>query len=104
MNTAEDKAAIISMIDSIYAAASNGTIMTPISSSGAAMVSAASYTQGDHFVGTTMMRESNDGTVVVDTDTKVFGTDNLFVVDASIHPDLVSPDGLDTLEGLLTAW
>lgn len=26
--------------------------------------------------------------VVVDTNTKVYGTDNLFVVDASIHPDL----------------
>lgn len=34
------------------------------------------------------MGTSNDGTAVVDTDTKVFGTDNLFVVDASIHPDL----------------
>jgi len=26
--------------------------------------------------------------VVVDTDTKVYDTDNLFVVDASMHPDL----------------
>ena len=37
-----------------------------------------------------MMGESNDGMAVVDTNTKVFGTDNLFVVDASIHADLVS--------------
>lgn len=57
--------------------------------SGASLVS--NYITGDHFVGTAMMGTSNDGTAVVDTDTKVFGTDNLFVVDASIHPDLVSP-------------
>lgn len=47
---------------------------------------------GDHWVGSARMgtddgREDN-GTAVVDTDTKVYGTDNLFVVDASIHPDL----------------
>lgn len=47
-------------------------------------------TTGDHFVGTAMMGESNAGNSVVGTDTKVWGTDNLFVVDASIHPDLVS--------------
>ncbi|KAE9373549.1 hypothetical protein N431DRAFT_504192 [Stipitochalara longipes BDJ] len=88
LNTAEDQAAIITMIDSIYAPASNSTIITPTSSSGASMVSSSAYTQGDHFVGTTMMGESNDGTAVVDTNTKVFGTDNLFVVDASIHLDL----------------
>jgi len=98
MNTAEDQEAIISMIDSIYASASNSTIITPTSSSGASMVSNSAYTQGDHFVGTTMMGESNDGTAVVDTDTKVFGTDNLFVVDASIHPDLVSPPLVTKLE------
>lgn len=34
------------------------------------------------------MGETNDGSSVVDTDTKVWGTDNLFVVDASIHPDM----------------
>lgn len=46
---------------------------------------------GDHWVGTTKMGTDDgrsNGTSVVDTDTKVYGTDNLFVVDASIHPDL----------------
>jgi GMC oxidoreductase len=38
---------------------------------------------------------------VVDINTKFFGTDNLFVVDASIRPDLVSPDLLNALEDLL---
>ncbi|KAF5672505.1 cellobiose dehydrogenase [Fusarium heterosporum] len=47
---------------------------------------------GDHWMGSAKMgvddgRKSN-GSSVVDLDTKVYGTDNLFVVDASIHPDL----------------
>uniref|UniRef100_L2GD97 Cellobiose dehydrogenase n=1 Tax=Colletotrichum fructicola (strain Nara gc5) TaxID=1213859 RepID=L2GD97_COLFN len=47
---------------------------------------------GDHWVGSAKMGtddgRSGNGTAVVDLDTKVYGTDNLFVVDASIHPDL----------------
>lgn len=47
---------------------------------------------GDHWTGTAKMGEDDgrqaDGTSVVDLDTKVYGTDNLFVVDASMHPDL----------------
>lgn len=47
---------------------------------------------GDHWMGSAKMgvddgRKSN-GSSVVDLNTKVYGTDNLFVVDASIHPDL----------------
>lgn len=47
---------------------------------------------GDHWTGTAKMGEDDgrqaDGTSVVDLNTKVYGTDNLFVVDASMHPDL----------------
>ncbi|KAK1569947.1 GMC oxidoreductase [Colletotrichum navitas] len=47
---------------------------------------------GDHWVGSTKMGtddgRKNNGTAVVDLNAKVYGTDNLFVVDASIHPDL----------------
>ncbi|KUJ09933.1 FAD/NAD(P)-binding domain-containing protein [Mollisia scopiformis] len=90
MNTDADKAAVISMIDTIFAAARNSSIIIPsdASQTGASIVNANSYTQGDHFVGTTIIGETNDGTSVVDTNTKVWGMDNLFVVDASIHPDL----------------
>ena len=52
---------------------------------------ANSLISGDHWVGTTKMGTDDgrtNGTSVVDTDTRVYGTDNLFVVDASIHPDL----------------
>ncbi|KAI0130528.1 hypothetical protein BJ170DRAFT_620401 [Xylariales sp. AK1849] len=51
----------------------------------------STLTTGAHFVGTTKMGLDDgrsNGTAVVDTDTKVYGTDNLFVVDASMHPDL----------------
>ncbi|KAF2680801.1 hypothetical protein K458DRAFT_434075 [Lentithecium fluviatile CBS 122367] len=46
------------------------------------------HVTASHFVGTAKMGTEGDSGVVVDTDTKVFGTDNLFVVDASMHPDL----------------
>jgi cellobiose dehydrogenase (acceptor) len=47
-----------------------------------------SFKSGSHYVGTTKIGTKGDAGVVVDTNTKVYGTDNLFVVDASIHPDL----------------
>ncbi|WYZ46704.1 hypothetical protein EsH8_IX_000929 [Colletotrichum jinshuiense] len=53
---------------------------------------AAKMISGDHWVGSARMGTDDgrqaDGTAVVDLNTKVYGTDNLFVVDASIHPDL----------------
>lgn len=52
---------------------------------------ADSLISGDHWVGSAKMGTDDgrsNGTSVVDTDTRVYGTDNLFVVDASIHPDL----------------
>ena len=48
----------------------------------------------NHWMGTAKMGLDsglvNNGTAVVDLDTKVYGTDNLFVVDASIFPGMVS--------------
>ncbi|KAF1965149.1 cellobiose dehydrogenase, partial [Bimuria novae-zelandiae CBS 107.79] len=46
------------------------------------------HVTASHYVGSAKMGIKGDAGVVVDTDTKVYGTDNLFVVDASIHPDL----------------
>lgn len=52
----------------------------------------STYTTGAHFVGTAKMGtddgRENNGTAVVDLNTQVYGTDNLFVVDGSFHPDL----------------
>ncbi|KAH6880016.1 hypothetical protein B0T10DRAFT_565794 [Thelonectria olida] len=52
-----------------------------------------SLTSGIHCTGTTKMGTDDGrkgGTSVVDTNTKVYGMDNLFISDASIHPDLPS--------------
>ena len=48
----------------------------------------------NHWIGTAKMglddgRKEN-GTAVVDTDTRVYGMDNLFVVDASIFPGMMT--------------
>ncbi|KAH7349824.1 cellobiose dehydrogenase [Plectosphaerella cucumerina] len=50
-----------------------------------------SYRVGNHWTGSAKMGTDDgraNGTSVVDTDTKVYGMDNLFITDASIHPDL----------------
>ncbi|PBP21408.1 GMC oxidoreductase [Diplocarpon rosae] len=90
MNTEDDQTTAAKMIDILLDAARKGRILTPANSNdtGTSMVATKDYVQGSHFVGTTIMGEKNDGTAVVDTNTKVFGTDNIFVVDGSIHPDL----------------
>lgn len=73
---------------------SNGTVASPMALDADATpesIIADSLISGDHWVGTAKMGTDDgrsNGTSVVDTDTRVYGTDNLFVVDASIHPDL----------------
>ncbi|EKD14751.1 choline dehydrogenase [Drepanopeziza brunnea f. sp. 'multigermtubi' MB_m1] len=70
---------------------------SPLVYSGGAEMTAAEYlaaskvSNGYHVVGSTKMGSDDgrrNGTAVVDLDTKVYGTDNLFIVDASFHPDL----------------
>ncbi|KAL2205926.1 cellobiose dehydrogenase [Sarocladium strictum] len=49
------------------------------------------FTSGNHYVGSAKMGADDGrkgGSSVVDLNTKVYGTDNLFVTDASMHPDL----------------
>ncbi|KAJ5637330.1 cellobiose dehydrogenase [Penicillium lividum] len=52
------------------------------------------YTQGVHWTTTAKIGTDDGrkigGSSVVDLDTKVYGTNNLFIVDGSIHPDLPS--------------
>nr|ADT70778.1 cellobiose dehydrogenase [Stachybotrys bisbyi] len=52
------------------------------------------YRRANHWIGTNKMSTRdgrvNNGDGVVDTNTKVYGTDNLFVVDGSIFPGMVT--------------
>jgi cellobiose dehydrogenase (acceptor) len=95
LQTAEDIEAITIFMDRLLdmTRAPNSTIK--FLSAGSAMASNVTgsdlikqHTTASHFVGTAKMGTRGDSGVVVDTDTKVYGTDNLFVVDASMHPDL----------------
>ncbi|KAK7998404.1 F-box domain-containing protein [Apiospora arundinis] len=58
------------------------------------MVVATSNRRANHWIGTSKMGtddgRKNNGTAVVDLNTKVYGTDNLFVVDAGIFPGMVT--------------
>lgn len=57
------------------------------------MVVSYSNRRANHWCGTNKMGKDDgrrNGSAVVDTNTKVWGTDNLFVVDASIFPGVVT--------------
>lgn len=57
------------------------------------MVVATGNRRANHWIGSAKLGSDdgrNGGTAVVDLNTKVYGTDNLFVVDASIFPGMVS--------------
>lgn len=87
-----DSDGLATFIDSFISSVQNSTSWTQSSSTngtGAELIK--SYVAGDHYVGTAKMGKDSGlegGESVVDCDTKVYGTENLFVVDASIHPDL----------------
>ncbi|UPX20556.1 Cellobiose dehydrogenase (acceptor) [Ascochyta rabiei] len=93
MTSEEDTEAITMMMDRLLqmTSGSNSTLSI-VAPTGVSNVTAAdlikSFKTGSHYVGTAKVGTKGDAGVVVDTNTKVYGTDNLFVVDASIHPDL----------------
>ncbi|KAF2123535.1 carbohydrate-binding module family 1 protein [Dothidotthia symphoricarpi CBS 119687] len=93
MNSDDDTEAITLMLERLLkmTSGSNSTL-TIVAGTGVTNVTAADlikeYKSGSHYVGTAKMGTKGEAGVVVDTDTKVYGTDNLFVVDASMHPDL----------------
>ncbi|KAF4124890.1 cellobiose dehydrogenase (acceptor) [Geosmithia morbida] len=86
LNTPADVEALTSYVDSLLAMARRpGSLLRPVDNSTAAELVAAARS-GSHYLGTTRMGVANDGSSVVDPDTRVWGTDNLFVVDGSMHP------------------
>ncbi|KAI0912248.1 cellobiose dehydrogenase [Ustulina deusta] len=97
-----DKLAVIASIDGLRTALSgypnlefsfppmNQTVKDYVDG----IVVSAAKRRANHWLGTNKMglddgRKAN-GTAVVDLDTKVYGTDNLFVVDGSIFPGMVT--------------
>ncbi|CAI7605809.1 unnamed protein product [Penicillium glandicola] len=91
LQTAADKKAARSfvqkMVDEITAPSTGFELVTNTNVS--AILNAQS--SGIHYTTTAKMGTDDgrkNGTSVVDTNTKVYGVDNLFIVDASIHPDL----------------
>ncbi|KAF4456326.1 cellobiose dehydrogenase [Fusarium albosuccineum] len=88
LKTDGDKEAITTFMKQVIGYASKPNSTLTIASNATAESLISDYTTGSHYVGTAKMGAENDGNSVVDVDTKVWGTENLFVVDASIHPDL----------------
>ncbi|KAH7063095.1 hypothetical protein B0J12DRAFT_715707 [Macrophomina phaseolina] len=93
LNTDADKEAITTFLNEFFGYAQKAGYSVTSSTGGNVTASSliAGLTTGSHFVGTAKMGTDSgleSGSSVVDTDCKVYGTDNLFVVDASIHPDL----------------
>ncbi|KAK8237049.1 hypothetical protein HDK77DRAFT_306444 [Phyllosticta capitalensis] len=94
LTTEADKEAITTFLTEFLAYINKSGSLTIDSTTGGNVTAAdliSNYVTGDHFVGTAKMGTDSgleNGTAVVDTNCKVYGTDNLYVVDASIHPDL----------------
>ncbi|MCJ1306576.1 hypothetical protein MMC25_000219 [Agyrium rufum] len=102
LTTANDLAAVvqgITNIQNVLNKVSGLTWVSPAPGQSAADYVASvpittSTRTANHWIGTAKLGtddgRQNGGTAVVDTNTKVWGTDNLFVVDASIFPGMMS--------------
>ncbi|KAK5653628.1 hypothetical protein OQA88_8658 [Cercophora sp. LCS_1] len=97
LNNAADKAAVVASIQSLRDSLSKVSgiqwVRPTTSQATDAFVNSIPANPGsrnsNHWIGTVKMGADDGrsgGTSVVDTNTKVYGTDNLFVVDASIFP------------------
>ncbi|KAK2046406.1 GMC oxidoreductase [Colletotrichum somersetense] len=88
LHTKGDREALTKMVDTLlgYARRPGSTLSVAENVMAEAIVAKAA--SGSHYLGTAQMGRENDGKSVVDTDTKVWGTENLFVVDGSMHPEV----------------
>ncbi|CAO2651358.1 Nn.00g039280.m01.CDS01 [Neocucurbitaria sp. VM-36] len=95
LNSASDKEAMAAAIEEFLAisrqANSTLTYIGSANATGASIVASSIPQAGVHMTGTTIMGiddGSKNGSSVVDPNCKVYGTDNLFVVDAGMHADV----------------
>ncbi|KAH6639582.1 cellobiose dehydrogenase [Boeremia exigua] len=103
LKSASDKEAMTRALDELLAISRlpNSTLAYggPLNSTGASVLEVAmsgtdpntTMIPGQHMIGTTIMGTDDgtkNGSSVVDTNCKVYGTDNLFIVDAGMHVDL----------------
>jgi cellobiose dehydrogenase (acceptor) len=89
--TEADTEGMSSFIDNFLAETAAGGALISTTNSTSLELLTTNLVQGDHYVGTAKIGTDDGrygGEAVVDTNTKVYGTDNLFVVDGSIHADL----------------
>lgn len=77
LTTEDDKAAITSFMETFIGYFDKQTVLSISADSVTAEGLTETYTTGAHWAASCAMGESNDGSSVVDTDTKVWGTDNL---------------------------
>ncbi|PSR81288.1 GMC oxidoreductase [Coniella lustricola] len=89
LQTTADVSAITNFMNKLISmVADTDSPFEALTSTAAELIATDNISEGDHYVGTARMGETNDGTSVVDTNLKVWGTDNIYVVDGSVHPDL----------------
>ncbi|KAJ5149087.1 FAD/NAD(P)-binding domain-containing protein [Penicillium atrosanguineum] len=91
MQTADDRRAARSFIQQLVNDIQNPSTGFKLETNLNTTAILASQSPGMHYTGTAKMGTDNgleNGTSVVDVNTKVYGMDNLYVVDGSIHPDL----------------
>lgn len=88
LNTENDRAAVLAAMQQMIDFSSLANSSLSLAGNATAESLSKDYISGSHWVGSARIGDQNDGSSVVDTDTKVWGTDNIYVVDASIHPDL----------------
>ncbi|KAM0323754.1 hypothetical protein ACHAQA_008691 [Verticillium albo-atrum] len=88
LNTPADREALASFIDTLLSYSREaGSILTPISNATAEEL-VAKAGSGSHYLGTARIGTEDDGNSVLDVNARVWRTDNLFVVDGSMHPEV----------------
>lgn len=93
LNTDGDKAAVTAFMEEllVYMRKPGSTLVPASGLNITTDELAGKHSSTVHFVGSCRLGEDDGrdgGKAVVDLDAKVYGTDNLYIVDASIHPDL----------------